>query len=245
MATSGFDAVVLDVQHGAAGVGSSAAIECLRRCALSGCVPLARAPPGPSFQAGNRVDAAAIGALLDAGARGIIAPLIESAEDASALVAACRYPAELGGEGKRSWGAYASLSRGENDRGGALAIAMIETAVAIDKNQLEAIASTPGLDGIFIGTVDLALALGRPANAVSRKDRLLLTAMDNVYDAVRQNGLQVGLFSPVDMAALFAKPERSDSLGGYDFVAPGADILYLRAAASAAAAQVTGKNVSP
>uniref|UniRef100_A0A7S1XKL5 HpcH/HpaI aldolase/citrate lyase domain-containing protein n=1 Tax=Phaeomonas parva TaxID=124430 RepID=A0A7S1XKL5_9STRA len=186
LATAGFDGVVVDCQHGAAGAGSSAALECLRRVALSGgTVPLARAPAGPA----GGVDAAAAGALVDAGARGIIAPLISSAADAAALVAAVRYPGELPGlAGRRSWGPHAALSRGEPDDGGVLAIAMVETAEALEN--LDDIAATPGLDALFIGSVDLALAIGLATDALVREEPTLLDAMAATADAARRHDVK-------------------------------------------------------
>ena len=224
---SGFDAVVIDAQHGAALLGGTELNDCIARVRLSGSVALARAPAGPA----KGVDAFAVGALLDAGARGVIAPLIESRRDAEALVRAVRYP---GDGGARSWGSYSALARGESDAGDALAIAMVETGVAEDETELDGIAATEGLDALFIGTVDLALSLGLPATALADRDPRLLKAMDNIRDAAKRNALPVGLFAVPETAAEFVR-ER-----GFDFAAPSADVLLLRAAAAEAAALVSG-----
>ena len=235
LTTAGFDAVVVDCQHGAAGVGSEAALNCLRTISLSnGVVPVARAP---AANAGG-VDAPAVGWLLDAGAQAIIAPLIHTPQQASAFVRACYFPNELHGvKGCRSWGEFSSLNRGEMTGRGVLTMAMIETDVAQDVETLDKIASTPGLDALFIGTNDLALSLGLGTSALVDRDEVILQAIENIYSAARKHALKVGLFCPPTDAGQWSMT-RNGYLGGMDIVAPGADVIYLRSAAVAAAAEI-------
>lgn len=142
----GFDWVCLDAQHGRwddrsivgsiAGLGT-AAVPILVRV-LSGNVAL-------------------IGRALDAGAAGIIVPMIETPEQAAATVDASRYPPV----GKRSWGpikAYDEASQAVGERVEPFLAVMIETATAL--HAAEAIAAVPGVDMLFVGPVDLSLSLG-------------------------------------------------------------------------------------
>lgn len=105
-------------------------------------------------------DAALIGRALDAGADGVVVPLVDSVADAEAAVAASHYPPH----GGRSWGPLPGSdpvhSPGSN--GGRHAVplcaVMIETAAALAA--VDAIAAVPGVDMIFVGPFDLSLALG-------------------------------------------------------------------------------------
>lgn len=234
LTTAGFDAVVVDCQHGAAGVGSEAALHCIRTVCLSNGVPVARAPAAN----GGGVDAPALGWLLDAGVRAIIAPLIHTPAQASAFVSACYFPNEMEGvAGSRSWGEFTSLNRGEVTGKGVLTMAMIETDVAQDLKTLDEIAATPGLDALFIGTNDLALSLGLGTSALMDRHDVILEAIENIYSAARKHAIKVGLFCPPSDAGQWSA-DRNGRLGGMDIVAPGADVIYLRSAAVAAAAEI-------
>jgi len=150
-AREGFKAVNIDQQHGQWDMAATfAAIAALSH---AGAAPVVRIPLG-DFAVASRV--------LDAGAEAIIAPMINSAADARAFVAATKYPPL----GERSWGPNRALAlqgrastpeylREANE--GTLTLAMIETKAALAN--VEAIAATPGLDALFIGPYDLAIAL--------------------------------------------------------------------------------------
>jgi 4-hydroxy-2-oxoheptanedioate aldolase len=104
-------------------------------------------------------DAAAIGRALDAGARGVIVPMIETAEQAALAAAAVRYPAV----GTRSWGPFAEYwgrQETEIDESNSQAVCgvMVETRRGLD--HIEEIAATPGVDMIFVGPYDLAISVG-------------------------------------------------------------------------------------
>lgn len=154
-ARDGFDAVILDWQHGhhdtrtvAAGISAAAA---------GGC--------GAFVRLG--LDDYAEGArMLDWGASGIIAPMISSAEEARRLVATTKYPPI----GQRSWGpvraqaasglsATAFLHAAATDT---IVLAMIETRAALAA--LDDILAVPGLDGVFLGPADLSIALSNGAH---------------------------------------------------------------------------------
>ena len=146
-ASAEVEAVTLDMQHGL--FDNRAAVEAIRAIGLRGKAPLVRLPAN---------DAVLIGILLDAGAGGLIAPMIENAAEAERLVAACRYPPQ----GRRSLG----VTRAGLDRGAdafALAeqvvvFAMVETDGALQC--CEEMAAVAGLTGLFVGPSDLGVSLG-------------------------------------------------------------------------------------
>ena len=147
---NGFDAALFDMQHGSFEVGSaSAGIVAL---AAAGKPALVRIPVG-DFTTASR--------MLDAGAAGIVAPMINSADDARALASFCKLPPL----GRRSWGPARALALTGMDgptylresNGVQLAIAMIETREAIAA--LDDILAVPGIDGVLIGPSDLSIAL--------------------------------------------------------------------------------------
>jgi 4-hydroxy-2-oxoheptanedioate aldolase len=150
MSRIGFDWLCIDMQHGL--VDYQRAVIMLQAMTAGTATPIVRVPTN---------DAALIGRVLDAGAQGVIVPLVNSRREAEAAVAACRYPPS----GQRSFGpTRAALVAGPDyfARAGnhALCLLMIETKQALD--EVEAIAATPGADGLFVGPNDLSLALGLP-----------------------------------------------------------------------------------
>lgn len=149
VASMGFDYIGLDWQHGLYAYGELRDV----LIALKGIetTPIVRVPSS---------DPSSIGRALDAGAEGIIVPLVNSRDDAARAAAACRFPPD----GERSFGlvrGYQSLGRDpvEINRG-VLCFAMIETQEGLDGT--EDICTTPGIDGIYLGPTDLALSLGLP-----------------------------------------------------------------------------------
>lgn len=104
-------------------------------------------------------DAGIIGRAMDAGARGVIVPMIETAEEAARAAAAVRYPTA----GTRSWGPFAEywgrreIPVGEANSQAVCAV-MIETRHGLD--HLDEVVSTPGVDMVFVGPYDLAISLG-------------------------------------------------------------------------------------
>lgn len=150
LARSGFDAVTLDMQHGAHDVASvNAGVAAIVAAGKPAAVRL----PLAAWDTASRV--------LDAGATIAIAPMVNSAADARIFVAATKYPPI----GERSWGPQRAMALTGLDREtyvvGAnrfcLTLAMIETAAALDA--LDEILAVEGLDGVFVGPSDLSLAL--------------------------------------------------------------------------------------
>lgn len=179
MAVAGYDYVCVDLQHGA--VSYSDALPMLVAIAGRGAAPLCRVPVN---------DAAAIGKVLDAGALGVIVPLVNTAADAARAVAACRYPPR----GVRSFGPVRAASvmgtRDVADLERVVCAVMVETRAGLDN--LAAIAATPGIDAIYVGPSDLALGLGLPPG-LERPEPEHDAAIAAIRDACAQNGIVMGI----------------------------------------------------
>jgi 2-keto-3-deoxy-L-rhamnonate aldolase RhmA/NAD(P)-dependent dehydrogenase (short-subunit alcohol dehydrogenase family) len=171
------DAIVLDQQHGLWGRESlESAIGLVARKS----VPLVRVA---------ETGAPAIGAALDAGALGVIVPLVESAAEAAAAVASAKYPpaGRRSGGGVRPLKDFKAYAAAANER--LLVAVMIETAAGVEN--AAAIAAVPGVDLVLIGSGDLALSLGcfpemGPPHEV---------AVQRVLAACRAAGTPCGLFT--------------------------------------------------
>lgn len=215
VAHAGFDAVTVDLQHGM--IGFEAALAMLQAISTTSAVPLVRPPSS---------NPAELMRCLDAGAYGLICPLISTPEEAAGFVAACRYP-PVGG---RSFGPARGLLYGGSDYAGAandeiLLLAMIETAEGLAN--LEAIVATPGLDGIYVGPNDLALALG--CKAVPESDeKMMIDAVERIRAATAAAGKLSGIFCSGGAGAAKRAAE------GFDLVTPGNDAMLLRGAIAAA-----------
>jgi 4-hydroxy-2-oxoheptanedioate aldolase len=183
MAAQGYDSVSIDVQHGALDYASL--LPMFQAMRASGVVPMARVPwlePGIIMK------------VLDAGAYGVICPMINSAEQAREFVSYLRYPPL----GQRSFGpTRANFSAGANYAGEAngeiLAFAMIETMEGMEN--LEAIAATPGLDGLYVGPADLTLGLteGRLPPAFDREEPEMVEAIKKILSVAKKNGIRAAL----------------------------------------------------
>ena len=211
---SGVDCVTVDLQHGMTGV--STMITMLQAISSTPATPLVRVPNG---------DPAIVMKALDAGAYGVICPMIGSVEEATAFVAATRYPPR----GMRSFGPargllYGGADYGERADATVMRLAMIETLAGL--RAAEAICAVDGLDGIFIGPSDLGLALGCGAALDPTKARVV-AAIDRCRLAARRAGKHAGIFCPSGSVA----GRRIDE--GFDFVVPNSDANLLKGALAA------------
>ena len=210
MASMGWDAVTVDTQHGL--IGYSEMLAMLQAISTTPATPLVRVSwnqPGEIMRA------------LDAGAYGIICPMINDAAECAAFVQACRYPPD----GFRSSGPTRAIVYGgpdyhEKANGEILAIAMIETAQGLAN--VEAIVATPGLDGIYIGPSDLSLSIGGPPGQDSDAPALM-AAFDRILAACKAAGVGIGVHTN-SMAYSQKMIER-----GFDLVTVGNDTRYLGA----------------
>lgn len=211
LAREAFDAVVLDMQHGQLDLATT--IDCIAHVALAGKPSIVRVPVD---------DFATASQVLDAGAVGIIAPMINSAQEARRLAAFTKYPPL----GERSWGPGLALNMhgrppadylaGAN--AATLVFPMIETVSALAA--LDDILAVEGIDGVFLGPYDLSIALSRGTLDPTSAD--VEQAIDRVAERCRAHGKR-----SVAMAGGGARA-RHFIARGYDLVALGPDSAQLR-----------------
>lgn len=217
MAAQGFDSITIDMQHGA--LDYSDLLPMLQAMRASGATLLARVP---------WLDPAAVMKALDAGAEGIICPMINTAADAARLVSYLRYPPL----GERSFGpTRASVAQPDyytRSNTNTLAFAMVETAEAFAN--LDAITATPGLDGIYVGPADLSLSLSNGAlkPGLDREEPRIIDALQKIAAACQRNGLIAALHCGT---AAYARRAIS---WGFRMTTVGADVRFLTEAASTA-----------
>jgi 4-hydroxy-2-oxoheptanedioate aldolase len=180
MAHAGFDWVCVDTQHGV--IDYQQAVAMLQAVSSTAVTPLVRVPwnePG------------IIGKTLDAGARGVIIPMVNSREEAERAVWACRY-APSGG---RSYGPlranyYAGFDYYEHANDDVLCIVMIETRDAVGR--VDEILSVPGIDAVYVGPADLSITLGLPP-APDHDDSSFTDAITRILEACRTHGVVPGI----------------------------------------------------
>jgi len=180
LASSGVDAVTLDLQHGL--ISADEARQQILAIEARGAVPFARLPG---------VDSALIGSLLDAGMTGLICPSVESGMQAKEFVSACHYPPM----GCRSFGPNrAILAHGadyvEKSAKTILTFAMIETLDGLES--VGEIAATEHLTGLFIGPGDLGISMGIGPGQ-DRSEPEFLEAVARIEDAAARHGKQLGI----------------------------------------------------
>jgi 4-hydroxy-2-oxoheptanedioate aldolase len=202
------DWIVLDAQHGR---WDDAAVVAAFAVATTEVPMLVRV---------RSLDAGLVGRALDAGAAGVIAPMVQTVDDARELVRSTHYPPL----GQRSFGPLRDGYGGETR--GAACLAMIETRAAVDV--VERIAAVEGLSGLFVGPFDLALSLGIALDELLA-DGAVLTA---IARAAAEHGLVAGAFA--------GTPERAVRLRelGYTFVAATTEQDLLARGALAVARQL-------
>jgi len=212
MAHAGWDSITVDLQHGLADYEST--VTMFQAISTTSVLPLARATWN---------DPAQIMRLLDAGAVGIICPMINTREEAEKFAGACRYPPL----GYRSLGptraqVYAGADYAHHANDTIVALAMVETQQALDN--LEAILTTPGLDGVFVGPGDLRLSLTGKMG-MDLNDPILLNALQQIANITRKNDLVAGIWVPDS-----ATGKKMSSLG-YQFITISTDTRILTTAA--------------
>jgi len=218
IAREGFACVVLEQQHGLWDTASI--VTGIGAVHLAGSTPAVRVP---------LADFAFVSRALDMGAEAIIAPMINSAQDARQFAACAKYPPL----GERSWGPLRAMTlqgktvavdylREAND--GTLTLAMIETQEAL--TNVDAIAASPGIDALFIGPYDLSVALsGGKAQDIQAAE--VDRAIDRICQAATKAGKIPGIYCRNAERAL-AMARR-----GFRFLAVGSDLGILREGAAA------------
>ena len=229
MAEQGWDSVTIDMQHGL--IGYEAMLAMLQAIRASAITPLVRVP---------WLAAEPIMKALDAGAYGVICPMINTRAEAEQLVSWVRYPPL----GTRSFGPLrAAVSAGGNyaheANGEIVCLAMIETEEAA-MNAAE-IASTPGLDGVYIGPADLAFSLsgGKLTPGFDRQEPEVVDAIRRIVAAARAEGKHAGLHTATPEYAAWAVT------WGVDFTTVGVDLFFMAEAAAAAVSRFRSFAATP
>ena len=222
IARLGYDYVCLDAQHGL--MGYAGILQNLMA------IDAGHGAAGVVRVGAN--DSAAIGRALDAGARGIIVPLVNNAEEARAAVAAARYP-RAAGTGQRSYGPMRSGLRigptpAEADDA-VLVLVMVETAEALAN--LDDICAVEDLDGIYVGPYDLSLALGGRYPLDPDVQDSLEDGLKRALAAAEAAGKIAGIHT------LDAATARRRAQQGFTFVTVATDLVELENAAASQLAE--------
>jgi 4-hydroxy-2-oxoheptanedioate aldolase len=212
MAHQGFDWLCIDMQHGV--IDYQAAVGMLQAISSTDTIPFVRVPwnePG------------IIGKALDAGAYGVIVPLVNTVEQARAAISACRYAPD----GARSFGPtraafYAGADYAAHANGEIACIPMIETVTALEN--LDDILSLPGIDAVYVGPADLSLTLGLPP-APYHDDPRFADAHRRIADACRDHGIVAGIHANAALA-----PKHVGT--GYRMVTVSSDVAAMAGAAA-------------
>lgn len=216
-AAAGADFVVIDREHGP--IGREAMHAMITAATGAGAAALVRVPS---------VDEAEAKVALDAGADGVLFPLVRSREDAERAVASVRYPPE----GTRGWGPFVAHARHRVPLGEHLArvgpqavcVVLLETVEAVE--HADAILSVEGIDVAFVAPFDLSTALGVHGRFDAPE---LVGAIETLEAAARRHGV------PLGGAALTEEQTRALLGRGYRLLVSGIDVLMLAAATRAAA----------
>jgi 4-hydroxy-2-oxoheptanedioate aldolase len=178
MAHAGFDAVVIDWQHGV-GAGHESVVACLQAIGNSDAVPIVRIPKNsPEY----------ISYVLDAGAYGVIVPMVNSYAEAEAAGRSCRfaprgYRSVAGNRPTLSESLEAYIKRANDE---VICLVMVETATALE--HVEEIARAPEIDGLYIGPSDLSLDMGLSL-ADWQDDERHIAAVQRIFAAARAQGI--------------------------------------------------------
>jgi 4-hydroxy-2-oxoheptanedioate aldolase len=218
MAREAFDAVVIDTQHGA--IDFATALRAIPLIAAADKPAMVRIPVG---------DFASASRYLDAGMSGVIAPMINTIEDARRFASFMKFPPM----GERSWGPHGAIALTglqpadyfQQGNGLSVSFAMVETRESL--GIIDDILAVPGIDGIFIGPSDLSIGLsnGTDMNPLS-------ATVQDALDHALARAKAVGKFA----AVYAATGERAGELArkGFHMVAIASDTALLRIGAQAA-----------
>jgi len=228
-AGAGFDWLLLDGEH-SPNTLSTLLAQLQAVAAYPASHPIGRVPLGHG-EAGT----ALIKQYLDLGFQTLLVPMVDTAAQAAALVRAMRYPQDDGQGGMRGmagarasrWGRYPNYAKEANEQ--VCLLVQAESQTALDN--LEAIAATPGVDGVFIGPADLSASLGHVGNA-QHPD--VQQAIEDAVRRIVQSGKAAGILVSDEKLA-------RHYLGlGATFVAVGLDTQILVRQTSALAALYKG-----
>jgi len=180
MAHTGLDWLCIDMQHGC--IDYADVVPMLTAISTTDVTPFVRVPWNePSI----------IMKVLDAGAYGVIVPMVSNRAEAERAVAACRYPpAGMRSNGPNRVLLYAGADYQKHANDEVACVVMIETPEGIEK--MDEILSTPGVDAAYIGPTDLALALGLPP-IMDNDDPKHVATVDRILAACQRHGVVPGI----------------------------------------------------
>jgi len=225
-AGGGFDWLVVDGEHAPNDIpGILAQLQAI--AAYPGVHAVARLPMGH-----GHVGEMLIKQYLDIGAQTLLVPMVDTPQQAAAVVRAARYPQDDGKGGIRGmaggratrWGRYPQYAKEANHQ--ICLLVQAETQVALDN--LDAIAATDGVDGVFIGPTDLAASLGHVGDPGHPQ---VQAAIEHAFKRIQKAGKAVGILSVDEVLA-----QKYLDMGA-TFVAVGVDHSLLARSASALAAR--------
>ena len=216
MANQNWDSLTLDMQHGV--IDYPNAVGMLQAISTTQVVPMARV---------NWNEPGQIMKILDAGAYGIICPMVSNMKEAENFVNACMYPPK----GYRSYGPIRGLVYGGPDYSDEankeiLKFAMIETKESLEN--LDEIMKTPGLDGIYIGPADLSLAIGQKPSFDKPEGDPVYEVIMKILEHAKKNKIIAGIQN--------GQPEYAEKMikKGFQLVTIGSDQRYMTAASKSA-----------
>jgi len=211
LARLGFDWLTLDIEHSA--IDWSRATTIFAAVADAGCVPLARVPEGSHHY---------IKRVLDAGAWGIVVPMVDTVEQARAAIAAAKYPPvgnrSVGG-GMHSMNFAATAGdyyAGANDQ----ILVVLQTESPQGVENAEAIYSLPGCDAVFIGPNDLRFQM-RAADGTFPTPEEHEAMIQRVIEVGKQVGTPTGIHA-MDVQSALDRAEQ-----GMQFLAVGSDLRLM------------------
>ncbi len=211
LARSGFEWLTLDIEHSAFDWGQAATI--FAAVADAGCVPLARVPEGDHY---------CIKRVLDAGAWGIVVPMVDTVEQAKVAIAAAKYPPE----GNRSVGGgmhAMNFSAAAGDyylRANDEILVVLQTESPTGVENAEAIYSLPGCDAIFIGPNDLRFNMRAPDGTMPTPEE---------HEAMIQRVIEIGrrVGTPTGIHAMEPENALERAEQGMQFLAVGSDLRMM------------------
>lgn len=217
MAELGYDWLILDTEHGPY---DTLVAQRMVQAVAGRCACIVRIPSS---------DEVWIKKALDTGAEGVLVPLVNTAEAARRVAAACRYAPQgtrgMGGARCHRYGAgFQEYVAHANER--VTVIVQAEHAEAVAN--IEAIAAVPGIDGIFIGPYDLSASMGRPGRL---DDPEVQAGIRRIREATLKAGLALGIYCDTAETAGRYMPQ------GFSLIGLATDLAYLIRAAGSALAQ--------
>jgi 4-hydroxy-2-oxoheptanedioate aldolase len=225
LAVEGYDYVCIDCQHGL--IGYDAMVPLLASVGRTGATPLVRVPFNHTPWMGQ---------ALDAGAEGVIVPMVNTRADAERAVAACRYAPE----GVRSFGPvraglFLNQAAPSDVNREVLCFVMIETVQAVEN--AEEICSTAGVDGVYVGPADLAISMG-VAFGIDEMPPAHAEAIDHVAKVCAAHGIVPGIHTGDGAGA------RAAIEAGYRMATVSTDAAIFRSAIRAELAAARGRDAA-